>query len=92
MEYAMRTNTAEEKIIYSRMVEADPRIAVVRRNAVNSLANRDDFGYEFWTGYEAIKKQLRVCVGWDCPDTHPEFMWTSESWDIAFREIFEGIF
>lgn len=84
----MRDNDASEKQTFYKMCKIEPRLSAMRGKAVNALVDGD---IDFWHKYEAIKKELHDYVGWGCPDGYPDWMGTSESWDIAYREVLHGL-
>ena len=72
-----------------KVLEVAPQLTDVRMYAIRTLRTR---GPNFWRRYEAVKGRLNRIVGFDCQyEDYPDWMFTMEAHDAAYKFVFRGL-
>lgn len=85
----MRHNLPEEEKVFENMCKVAPDLQWLRGEA-NMLLS-DENNPDFWHNYGQIKSKITKLVGFRAPKTFPEYMRTSDSYDIVIRKVFVGL-
>ena len=68
---------------FNELAKIRPELNQIKRDAKNWYDNPDR-----WRFYEQLKGRMKKLVGWNAEKGYPDFMYTSDAYGVAHKEIF----
>lgn len=73
-----------DKLTFKQLQQVKPELTLIKRSAQGWYQT-----VQRWTHYELLKSAMCKCVGMTAEKGLPQFMYTTEAYDVAHHAIFK---